>query len=126
MSCSVIPRNGLVVIEVIEAKEARTKHGIVLPAVTTGNIFEIARVIAVGRGFPDAGKHVGTDDLKPGMLVLIKSGSRHEMQAALSRLEFDVGGKKTSLLNQQDILSIVDESVIAASTQTSPNLSLAQ
>lgn len=104
------PRNGLVTVEIIDAKEAKTVHGLYLPP-NQGAFFEMATVLEVGRGFADAGKHVGTDDLKPGMKVLIKSGVRQDVRAALSRFEFEVGQekRKISLINQQDIVAIVDD-----------------
>jgi co-chaperonin GroES (HSP10) len=107
---TIFPRNGLVTVKVIEAKEAKTAHGIFLPT-NQGSIFEMARIVEVGRGFPDAGKYVGTDDLREGMLVVIKSGHRQDMGTALSRFEFGVRSdkEKVNLINQQDIVAVVIE-----------------
>lgn len=103
------PRNGLVTITPIEDKETKTKTGIILPA-SLRQLFEVARVVAVGRGVFDFGNHVATDDLKPGMLVLVKSGSRMSMEAiGRSIVDLTDGDKKIGLCNQSDILAIIDE-----------------
>lgn len=108
------PRNGLVLVRIPEEKEARTKSGIILPAVM-GTTFAMAEIVSIGRGILDVGGHYGTDDLKPGMLVLIKSGQQMaigERVQTMITLE-KTGGKdsdKTFLLNQHDILAIVSGS----------------
>lgn len=112
------PRNGLLIIRVIpNDAEIKTKAGIVLPRGQRGHIFEMAEIVAVGRGvLLDAGGHGGTDDLKPGMKVLVKTGVRQDIgQEAFSMLSFEVpGGGKISLCNQLDVLAIVDPEEVPA------------
>lgn len=105
----VTPRNGLILISVIEDRESKTAAGIIIPS-EIKQMFELARVEKVGRGVFDFGKHVATDDLTPGMLVLVKTDSRVAVDAVgRSALDLKDGDRKVSLVNQSDILAIIEE-----------------
>lgn len=124
------PRNGLVTIRILP-KPKTTAQGIILPEGGLGMMFEIAEVVAVGPGvLLDSpaknphfdyfeGVHGGTDDLKPGMRVLVKTGEAQPIQRGpgimgrqemKSMLDFDDGSEEgLGLINQSDILAIVEE-----------------
>jgi co-chaperonin GroES (HSP10) len=108
------PRNGLVLIRLIKQKEERkTSSGIVIPT-HSGTMMDKAEILAVGRGIWDYGKHAQTDDLQPGMLVLIKAGTRGQNvgEQMRSHLGMTVDGEDVSLINQMDVLAIVKEELI--------------
>lgn len=103
-----IPRNGLVVVRPIKAREIKSSHGIILPA-SCGDVFEMAEIVAVGPGVWDAGKYIGTEDLKPGMTVMVKSGVQLDISRKMqSYVNITEGGEELRLLNQQDIFAVVD------------------
>jgi len=114
MQCRIKPRNGLIVIRPIPDKEQKSASGIIIPK-TAGQTFEFAEVIAIGPGVPleaGHGERGGTDDLKVGMFVLIKSGVQgrelgQKMQNFVT-LEGAEAGGNLHLINQSDILAIVD------------------
>lgn len=104
----VTPRNSLVLIRPMERKEQRQASGIIIP--TLKNVeFELAEVVAVGRGYTEQGAYQGTDDLKPGMLVMYKAGA---MTQQMGMVPNTIGlldeGEKTALINQHDIYAIIE------------------
>lgn len=107
---SVTPRNGLVLVKILDKKERKTASGIIVPN-GMATTFEMAEIVKVGRGILDVGIHVGTDDLHPGQIVLIKSGQQVDMGVhAKSTLPLtSEDGSKVFMLNQIDILLILSE-----------------
>lgn len=105
------PRNGLVLVAIVPHKEHKTEAGIIVP-VTQGTIFEIARIVAVGPGTWDAGKQCGTQDLKAGQVVLIKSGMQGQQLGQTAMLGLPVtqeDGSKVVLMNQSDVFAIIND-----------------
>lgn len=109
---SVQPRNGLVIIRLIEEKETKTASGIIISA-QNAMITQEAEIVAVGRGvLTESGKHGGTDDLRPGMRVLVKAGQRMRdgggmtQEMRLAEMFGDDSGKYT-MINQLDVLGII-------------------
>lgn len=109
-------RNGLVAIRLIEQPdEQRTKEGIWLPIGGLGMQFALAEIVHVGRGvLLDQGGHGGTDDLKVGDRVLVKTGQKQsrgngDVQGVEMRscLDIDLGGDNIIVLNQLDILAVL-------------------
>jgi co-chaperonin GroES (HSP10) len=108
------PRNGLVLVQVMDEKEGKTASGIIIPADKNISI-KVAKVLDVGPGIWDAGKQCATEDLKPGMLVLAKAavlaGANQLGGRVMGDLfpSFDTADGKVGLMNQQDILAIIVE-----------------
>lgn len=113
MATTLRPRNGLVLVQVMEEKEAKTASGIIIPKDKTVQ-FKMAKVLAVGPGTWDAGKQCATEDLRPGMTVLAKAavlaGVNQMGGAQMGDIfpSFDTAQGKVGLMNQIDIVAIVD------------------
>lgn len=103
------PRMGLCLIRLIEQKETKTNAGIIVPN-SEGAMWQEAELLAVGPGIPNEhGVPYGTDDLKVGMRVLVKSGG--QMGGMQTRLPvFASGGQNISMVNYQDIHMVLDGS----------------
>lgn len=115
----ILPRNGLVLVKFLEEPpERKTTAGIIIPKSNSAgsHIFDRAEVLEVGRGIFDAGVHAHTDDLKPGMIVLVKSGQRGGSigQIANNFVEMSLDGAEVGLLNQADIFCILEETKVPA------------
>ena len=118
-------RNGLVGIKLIPRPE-KTKEGLFLPSDgTLGIQFAVARVVLVGPGVlldspgPGAdgprGVHGGTDDLKIGDIVLVRTGEKRQVGPngiggveVKSSPALDFGDEKLIILNQTDVLGVVN------------------
>ena len=88
-----------------------------IPA-TQGNQFQLAEVVEVGRGTPDFRIHVGTDDLRPGQTVIVKTGVQMEIGHTVTNFIplKDEEGRDLMVMNQQDIMAIIEDSPDEAET----------
>lgn len=116
MATTLRPRNGLILVQIMEEKEGKTTSGIIIP--TDKNIvFKMARVLAVGPGVWDAGKQCATEDIKVGDLVMVKAamvvGQNRVGGTQMGDLfpSFDTSQGKVGLVNQQDIVAEVTGTV---------------
>lgn len=106
----ITPRNGLVTVRFLEPRKDTMVGKIYVPP-TGGNQFKMAEVVEVGRGSPDFGVLVGTDDLRPGQTVLVKAGTQIEIgQTVHNYISLkDEEGHDLAVLNQQDIMAIIED-----------------
>lgn len=113
MATTIKPRNGLVLVQMMEEKEGKTASGLIIPA-DKNIVFKVGRILDVGPGVWDAGKQCATEDLKVGQLVLVKAamvvGANRVGGAQMGDLfpSFDTTQGKVGLVNQQDIVGIID------------------
>lgn len=112
MATTLRPRNGLILVQIMEEKEGKTASGVIIPS-DKNIVFKMARVLAVGPGIWDAGKQCATDDIKPGQLVMVKASMVVGQNAVGGRAmgdlfpSFDTSQGKVGLVNQQDIVAEV-------------------
>lgn len=107
------PRNHLVTIKRLRG-EAKTGAGVIMPE--GYGSFDLAEVVDVGAGsaaMVDSSRCGDTDDLRPGMIVIVKTA--HKVQSANGQsgkaehtLPFTVNGEKVELVQQQDIMAICE------------------
>jgi len=108
------PRNNIVSIRLHPPTgdgERTTIGGIILPSSHKGSLFDLATIVRVGAGiYTDAGVRIGTGDLKPGMTVLIKRGTKMDMRAiASSVVEMSDSEGDLALIRSDDIIAIVED-----------------
>ena len=106
----ITPRNSLVTVRFLKPRKDTMIGKIHIPA-TQGNQFQLAEVIEVGRGTPDFRIHVGTDDLRKGQTVLVKTGMQLDIgQTVQNYIHLkDEEGHDLAVLNQQDIMAIIED-----------------
>jgi len=106
----ITPRNGLVTVRFLEPRQDTMVGKIHVPA-ASGNQFKMAEIVEVGRGSPDYGKFVGTEDLRPGQTVLVKSGTQVDIGNTVHNYIHlkDDAGHDLAVLNQQDIMAIIKD-----------------
>ena len=106
------PRNNLVLIKIIKRPE--TVVGQIIVPKTANQDYELAEVVAVGRGHLQAdGTCQGTEDLTPGTRVIVKTSQQVRNLAggvarARTALPFKVGDDEVELVNEQDIVANCD------------------
>lgn len=125
MATSIKPRNGLVLVQMMDEKEGKTASGIIIP--TDKNIvFKVGRVLDVGPGVWDGGVQCATGDLVIGQLVMIRAaavvGANRLGGVQMGDLfpSFDTSRGKVGLVNQQDIVGIIT----GAPDEVDPSLKL--
>ena len=106
----ITPRNSLVTVRLLKPRKDTMIGKIHIPA-AQGNQFQMAEVVEVGRGTPDFRIHVGTDDLKPGQTVLVKTGVQMDLGHSMTNYIqlTDEDGFDLAVLNQQDIMAIIED-----------------
>ncbi len=113
MATKIQPRNGLVLLQIMDEKEGKTSSGIIIPK-DKNIVFKVGLVLAVGPGVWDAGKQCATGDLAVGMRVLVKAammvGQNQLGGVQMGDLfpSFGTSQGKVGLVNQQDIVGIID------------------
>lgn len=117
----IIPRNNLVLVRPMDAREQRTASGVVIPA-DRSQEFEIAEIVAIGRGVVDQG-HTRTEDLRPGQIVMVRArqsmgprGGIVERYVSLAR-GLGPDASKVRLLDESDVFCIIHPDPADAATK---------